>query len=116
MGRNFVVGWNRLDSVIFKIEQTVAHMAREFKESREELPNAEEMIEAATKQLQEENNTLKKLHDPGKIICLDNKYYCPHCNRQIANKLVEDYRIKFCPECGKRIVLSIPYPYKGCHG
>lgn len=111
MNGNNAARWNRLDSIIFNIEKVIYHIWDGIRESRERLPDPEEMISAATEQLQKENDTLKKLQDPGEIVCSDGKFYCPHCHELIANELVKEYHIKFCPECGKRIVLSIPYPY-----
>lgn len=111
MSRNITARWNRLDKIIFQTEKTVSHIIDELKESREVLPDPEEMIAAATEQLQKENDILKQLQEPGRIIIYESKYYCPHCRNHIADELLEHYHIRYCPECGKNIVLSIPYPY-----
>lgn len=111
MVKHNTVSWNRLDKIIFRTEKAVSRIISELKNSREELPDPEEMIAAATEHLQKENDILKQHQVPGRIIISENRYYCPCCNKQIADKLLEHYHIKFCPECGKKIVLSIPYPY-----
>ncbi len=111
MNGNNAARWNILDSIIFNLEKIFLHIGDGLRESRESLPDPEEMISAATEQLQKENDMLKKQQEPGGIICSDGKFYCPHCHGQIEDELVKKYHIKFCPECGKRIVLSIPYPY-----
>lgn len=103
---NIVTRWNTLDIIIYQAEQIIYKLKKHIKEIREEEPNAEEMIEAATEQLTKENNALKKLYYyPGHLLCIEDKYYCPHCKKELTQQLIEEYRIKHCIECGKRLIL-----------
>lgn len=106
---NIAARWNALDSFIYKIESGVTGVLNAVKEEKEELPDPEEMIAAATKQLKEENDVLKQLQFPGKILFIEGKYYCPHCKNEIARELIDDYQAKYCIGCGKRITISVPY-------
>lgn len=100
---NIVTRWNTFDIIIYHTEQII-YKFKKYLKNREE-PNAEEMIEAATEQLTKENNALKKLYYPGHLLCIENKYYCPHCKKEITQQLIEEYKIKHCVECGKRLIL-----------
>lgn len=94
-----------LDMIIYHAEQIICNFKQYIKEHREE-PSTEEMIEAATEQLTKENNALKKLYYyPGHLLCIEDKYYCPHCKKELTQQLIEEYRIKHCIECGKRLIL-----------
>lgn len=97
---NIAARWNALDSFIYKIESGVTRLLNAVKDGQEELPDPEEMILAATEQLQQENEQLKKKTYPGKIIVENDGYYCPDCHERLSQIK------KFCPECGKRIVLQ----------
>lgn len=99
---NIAARWNVLDSFICKIESRIDRLSNAVKESKDEIPDPEEIIAAATEQLQQENEQLKKRLYPGKIIAEGNSYYCPDCHEQLSTELIKK---KFCPECGKRIVL-----------
>lgn len=96
--------WNILDSIILTIEMYTEKILNSVKENREE-PDVEIMIEAETKHLKEENNSLKELLYPKVIIKKESKYFCPNkkCQIEISGILVEKYNIKYCPECGQRI-------------
>lgn len=100
-----VRGWNALDKFIFKIENYFQHLKEELRDNGNELPEPEEMIEAATEQLRKENIELKKIQYPAHLISQEDKYYCPHCKTEITQQLIEQYRIKCCIECGKRLLL-----------
>lgn len=106
---NIAARWNALDSFIYKIESGVTGVLNVVKEEKEELPDPEEMIAAVTKQLKEENDVLKQLQFPGKILFIEGKYYCPHCKNEITRELIDDYQAKYCIGCGKRITKFVPY-------
>lgn len=95
--------WNLLDTIIYKVETCMNQIRKGIKESKEDIPDPEEMIVAATEQLQQENDQLKKKFYPGEIIVESDGYYCPDCHEQLSQELIKK---KFCPECGKRIVLQ----------
>lgn len=99
--------WNPLDSLISKVENVVVHIIKSLRKTKEEIPDPEEMIAVATEQLQKENDELKKMQYPGIVILEDDKYSCPHCHTELNKELVEGYHIKYCTECGKRIILSV---------
>ena len=65
---NYIAEWNIFDSMIYKAENIVTKITSGIKDSKDELPDAEEMITAATAQLQQENNELKEIRMPGKLI------------------------------------------------
>lgn len=100
---NIAAKWNLLDAIIYKIESAVIKLSNAVRESKDELPDPEEMILAATEQLQRENEQLKKRFYPGEIIVESDCYYCPDCHEQLSQELIKK---KFCPECGKRIILQ----------
>lgn len=103
---DIVAKWNALDSMIFSIEKLITRLAAEVKDSKDELPTPEEMIAAATKELQAENNELKQYRIPGHLIEQGGSYACPVCQKEILN--IEDLKtnaVKYCDNCGKRIIL-----------
>lgn len=102
--------WNCIDQLIYSFENFLKKGCNAMPHKEEDI-DAETMIAAETEHLKSENEKLKKLQMPGRIICKDEKYYCPHCQKEIHSLLVEQYKTKHCPECGKRIILSIPYDY-----
>lgn len=99
--------WNIIDSIIYFTENMLFKWIGIVRESKDKLPEAEEMIEAATKELQEEKEELLQYRIPGYVIKLDGHYVCPKCKTILPNSL----KCKYCPECGKRVVLNT-YPYK----
>lgn len=105
---NITQKWNLFDRIIFKIENGFVWLWEQFIEISEKDVDTELIIDAALKHLEEENRSLKKLQYPGLIICESDKYLCPCCRHKIASELVKTYKIKFCPECGKRIILPAP--------
>lgn len=72
-----------------------------------EEPDVESIIEIETNYLMEENSRLKELGYPKPVFknCGGN-YSCPKCKTEIDAALMEQYRIKHCPECGQRIFLN----------
>ncbi len=95
--------WNSLDKGIFFLETAVAKIVRAIK--HEGTPNPEEMILAATKHLQEENEHLKAIRIPGRLTFNEKNstYICPMCGIELSQELIENYQIKHCIECGKRL-------------
>lgn len=105
---NITQKWNVLDRVIFFIENIFFRLREQFAETSDNDVDTEMIIDAALKHLEEENHYLKKLQYPGLIICESDKYICPCCRNEITGELIETYKIKFCAECGKRIILPAP--------
>lgn len=68
------------------------------------MPEPEDMIMAATKHLQEENERLSKYRIPARVIINADEYQCPKCKEVLDNELFEKHKIKFCPGCGKRLI------------
>lgn len=95
--------WNVFDSIIYKVETAFLQIKNGWKDSKEELPDTEEMIVAATKQLRQENEQLKRKLYPGYIVVEDDRYFCPDCGEPIELEQLK----KFCPECGKRILKKV---------
>jgi hypothetical protein len=106
--RYIVSEWNFLDTFIYKLDVKIAKI-KEFIFPDE--PDVEFMIEVETSYLKKENEQLKELHYPKGITVQDRSYYCPNrkCKTKIENILIEQYRIKHCPECGQRIFLNKCY-------
>lgn len=101
--------WNAVDTIIFSIEKFISKAADEVNEAKDELPVLEEMIAAATKELQEENEELKQYRIPGYLIEHGRAYECPACGREIQAEEIEGLKrktVKYCNNCGKRIMLS----------
>ena len=108
---NYIAEWNIFDSMIYKAENIVTKITSGIKDSKDELPDAEEMITAATAQLQQENNELKEIRMPGKLIKHGENYACPDCGREITKPYIIQQEIRFCAGCVKRIVLPYQSPY-----
>lgn len=112
---NLAIKWNFIDSFIYKVESIFSRLSNDIKENEEKLPEPEEMIEAATKHLQQENEQLKRKEYPGVLKDKEGIYYCPDCQTEISSLLIETYHVKYCPECGKRIMMPISCPYVTSH-
>ena len=100
---NAIMKWNAVDTII------LSKAADEVNEAKDELPVPEEMIAAATKELQEENEELKQYRIPGYLIEHGRTYECPACGRKISSEEIEGLKsktVKYCNNCGKRIMLS----------
>lgn len=110
--RDFVKEWNPLDTIFFKLGQGIGKVKDIL--SHEE-PDVESIIAAETKHLNEENEQLKELQYPKQVEKINKNYICPNmnCQIEISSTLVEQYRIKHCPECGQRIYLN---NYRGATG
>lgn len=95
--------WNIFDKVIYHIETTVSKLGVFFK--NEKTPDPEEVILAATRHLQEENEQLKDFQIPEKLTYNEKSaaYICPKCGIELSRELIEYYKIKHCTECGKRL-------------
>lgn len=108
--------WNALDSMIYFIEKLITELAAEVKDSKDELPAPEEMIAAATKELQAENDELKQYRIPGYLIEQGDSYACPVCQKEISDiEGLKSNAVKYCDSCGKRIILPAklsPYGMK----
>ena len=106
---NAIMKWNAVDTIIFSIEKFISKAADEVNEAKDELPVPEEMIAAATKELQGENEELKQYRIPGYLIEHGRSYECPACGREISAEEIEGLKsktVKYCNNCGKRIMLS----------
>lgn len=99
MKQKNMMKWNPLDTVIYNIEAVLNKIIEAVRESKDDEPEAEVMILAATKELRLENAELKSFRIPGYLIESEKGYFCPKCRNQI------DERVKYCPECGKRVIL-----------
>lgn len=93
--------WNVFDIMIHRAEMCIERIKKEVNDSKDEVPEPEVMIKAATEYLQKENKQLKDRLYPEKLIIKYGNYYCPECHEQLLPATVK----KFCPECGKRIIL-----------
>jgi len=99
--------WNAIDSIILSVENLISKASDEIKDAREDMPDPEEMIAAATKELQEENAQLKQYRIPGFLVEQDGSYICPVCRKAISDiNGIRNNTIKYCNNCGKRIILS----------
>lgn len=110
MKKDMLIDWNILDKIFYKIDLFLINI-----KSYKQTPDAECMIEAETKYLKTENESLKELQYPKKVIKEERGYCCPNskCKEEISSVLIEKYKIKFCPECGQRIYYN---PSATCHG
>lgn len=102
-----IMKWNAIDSIIFSVEKIISKVADGVEDSRDDLPSPEEMIAAATKELQEENAELKRYRIPGLLIEQGDNYECPLCRKEIPDiEGLKNNKIKYCSNCGKRIFIS----------
>lgn len=91
--------WNRIDTLIYKIEKIISSLIDHWKESGDTEPDIEEIIAAETQHLRTENEEYKKMRYPLDLIVRDGNTYCPECD----TKIPEEYQGKCCFECGQRI-------------
>lgn len=96
--KDYTRGWNLIDKLMMLIDKTIGEVSEvtaELKASKK--ISSEEIIEAATKHLTEENEKLKKRDYPRKAVYKDKKYFCPSCEQEL-------YEIgHFCKNCGQKI-------------
>ena len=104
--QKYVKNWNVLDTVIYYIEIFATRIKHRLHEETE--PAVEEIIDAETQYLQEEIVYYRSHQRPGRITELQGGYCCPECRKGIAPELIDNYKIKYCPECCKRIVKHQP--------
>ncbi len=112
--------WSYIDQIIYSFEAHLKRTKQKYAIShKEDEIDVETMIAAETDHLKAENDRLKQIMQPGRIICSEGKYYCPHCQFEISSlvdrETIEENKIKHCTECGKRIILSVPYKYATSH-
>ena len=103
----YVKNWNMLDTVIYFIELFAARIKQCLYEETKE-PAIEEIIDAETQYLQDEITYYRGHQRPGRIVEQQGTYCCPECSKGMAAELIDSYKIKYCPECGKRIVKHQP--------
>lgn len=103
--KSLITEWNYIDKLLYKLGRGI-DTVKETLFCKE--PDVEEIITAETKHLKQENKQLKELQYPRKLERKDKNYICPNanCRVEIAGILIENYRIKYCPECGQRIYLN----------
>lgn len=98
--------WNVIDSIIYFAEKSISKLVDSLKNSRDELPDPEEMIIAATRELQKENDELKQYRLPGHLINQGENYICPVCKKEVADiEGLKNNKVKYCSGCGKRIII-----------
>lgn len=98
--KSIINEWNALDNFFYGIDKLI----KVIKEMQAE-PDVESMVEAETRYLKTENESLKSLQYPKQVIKAEENYSCPNkrCNTEISRELIIDFKIKYCPECGQRI-------------
>ena len=99
---NHTANWNMLDSIIFSLEGKLGRVASTVKDSKDEDPNVELLIQAETEHLRAENESLKKREHPLYLIEEDGQILCPKCKTQHS-----DPDIKYCSYCGHRVIRHI---------
>ena len=102
---NYTANWNILDSIIFFVEGKIGRVKAAVKDSNDEDPDVELMIQAETEHLRAENETLKKRETPAYLIEEEGEYLCPECRKEIVDI------VKYCPNCGHRVMRAIGTNY-----
>lgn len=98
--------WNKLDRLIFRIENMVKSIGEEISDAAAPEPDAEIMIAAETEHLRNENEQLKRREHPLHIIESGDEYICPKCQEQLM-----DANAKYCCNCGQRVIRYIASRY-----
>lgn len=97
---NYATNWNKLDSIIFLLENKINEVRAAIQDSAETEPDVELMILAETKHLKIENEELKKREIPIYLVMDDEgRFFCPKCKSEII-----DTNTKYCFNCGHRII------------
>ena len=96
---NYIANWNVLDSIIYFLEGKLGKVKTAVKDSKDEDPNVELLIQAETKHLMAENESLKKREHPLYLIEENGQIICPKCRVQQS-----DPDIKYCSNCGHRVI------------
>ena len=91
--------WNRVDTLIYKVEKLINNLIDQWKEAKEPEPDIDEILAAETQYLKSENEKYKQMLFPEELLVRDGKRYCPECETEIP----EEYTGKCCFECGQRI-------------
>ena len=99
---NYTANWNILDSIIFFVEGKISRVKAAVKDSKEEDPDVELLIQAETEHLRIENETLKKRETPAYLIEDKGQYLCPKCRAKIINT-----NVKYCSNCGRRVIKPV---------
>lgn len=102
---NYTANWNMLDSIIFFLEGKIGRVKTAVKNSKDEDPDVELMIQAETEHLRTENETLKKRETPAYLIEDEGQYFCPKCRMKIVDT------VKYCPNCGHRVMRAVGSNY-----
>lgn len=95
-----------LDSICYKVEQLAKVFHKIAVNKKDDIPDIELMIAAENQHLYIENKQLKKKQYPSRLVKNDKDYLCPDCNYHIRVEMAVVDRIKYCPECGKRIYVN----------
>ena len=96
--------FNIVDRFMYRIDGLFDEIKTATQELRESSKaNPQEMIEAATNHLEEENKQLKNREYPVKAIVKDDKYFCPKCEYEIIKSDVGFY----CKNCGQKISRNV---------
>lgn len=103
--------WNILDCFFFELDK----LLKIVKEMQAE-PDVESMVEAETRYLKTENESLKSLQYPKQVTKVEENYSCPNkkCKTKIPRELIIDFKIKYCPKCGQRIYYIETYNPNHC--
>lgn len=99
---SLAVDWNRLDSMIFSLENKVKEIKAAIEDSSCEEPDVESIIAAETEYLQHENDKLKERETPVYLIEDGKSVICPKCHFHLP-----DTEAKYCSNCGHRVIKHI---------
>lgn len=99
---NYAAKWNKIDSVIFFLENKIKEIGNAITDSKDAEPDAELMILAETEHLRTENENLKKREYPLYMVEENGKYKCPMCQN-----VLNDVNVKYCSNCGHRVTKKI---------